>query len=521
MPVDNDPPVAGTGIRLANGQQWRFCPTDTESDALIQRLAGIMQLVPITSGTELFVTVRDAQRIERYRLPAQDPLICILLPGTDAVMKMIQLTDLAKMVAFETLPAGGLLIHGALAERDGQGVILAAPGGTGKSTASNRLPLPWRSLSDDATLVVRDRDGQFIAHPWPTWSRFTPPSGPGGTWNVERGIPLRAIFFLSQSPEDRAVPLDTNESSAFLMESVHQAMGAISRAEFTQKEAEYIYDMEIAAVSALAGSIPAHLLHISLTGRFWDVIGPVLDDDLAGHPAREARFARPAASSDSPVSMFGAGHIPIVYTGPSMNPTLQTPDLLEVEPCGNRKPVAGDVICFYSPEKDRNVVHRVIGISGAGLRTRGDNNPAPDPDPVTPDLLIGRVVSAWRENHDRPIPGGHTGMFVHRWLRTRKAALQRFGWFIRLGRPVLVVTRGLARVLPGRYQPRIVLYSSRHKNILRLFFGSSVAGEFSETRGWIVRYPFRLLVNIATLPTIDRPPKRSRISAVQPSDAAR
>jgi len=31
---------------------------------------------------------------------------------------------------------GGVLIHGALAERDGMGVILAAPGGTGKSTAA-------------------------------------------------------------------------------------------------------------------------------------------------------------------------------------------------------------------------------------------------------------------------------------------------------------------------------------------------------------------------------------------------
>ena len=31
---------------------------------------------------------------------------------------------------------------------------------------------PWRSLCDDATLVVRDASGRYWAHPWPTWSRF-------------------------------------------------------------------------------------------------------------------------------------------------------------------------------------------------------------------------------------------------------------------------------------------------------------------------------------------------------------
>ena len=97
-------------------------------------------------------------------------------------------------------------MHGALAEENGIGVILAAPGGTGKTTASDRLPAPWRSLCDDTTLVVRDSQGKYWGHPWPTWSRFLE-GGPGGTWEVQEAVPLRGVFFLSQAPEDLTEPL--------------------------------------------------------------------------------------------------------------------------------------------------------------------------------------------------------------------------------------------------------------------------------------------------------------------------
>lgn len=84
----------------------------------------------------------------------------------------------ASVIVLDVENRGGLLLHGALAECKRQGVILAGPGTVGKTTASRRLRLPWHSLSDDATLVVRDRAGRFGAHPWPTWSRFMF----GGSW---------------------------------------------------------------------------------------------------------------------------------------------------------------------------------------------------------------------------------------------------------------------------------------------------------------------------------------------------
>lgn len=75
---------------------------------------------------------------------------------------------------------GGGLIHAAFGEVDGKGFLMAAPGGTGKTTASNRLPEPFISHCDDTVLIVKDKEGCYWAHPFPTWSRFYW----GGQWRI-------------------------------------------------------------------------------------------------------------------------------------------------------------------------------------------------------------------------------------------------------------------------------------------------------------------------------------------------
>ena len=512
MPDNRDPPAPGIGISLANGQVWRFRPTDAGSADVIRRLAGVMRLSPTSTGTELFVTVREVKREERNLAQSSNPLISILPSGINAAMEAIQMTDLAKVIALETLPTGGMLIHGALAERDGYGVILAASGGTGKTTASTRLPPPWRSHSDDATLVVRDNSGNYIAHPWPTWSRFFD-NGPGGSWEVERGVPLAAIFFLSQSQEDHAEPLNISDAVAFLMESVHQIMGPQARRTCIHDETESRCRMELVAAEALARGIPAYLLHISLTGKFWEAIEGVIGQRAgAPHQYGTARDTHPAKSVHwtgkcKPLAeMFGAGHIPIVYSGPSMNPTLIAPDLLEVVPYSEGAPAVGDIICFTRPGNEMNIVHRITRINGTSIQTRGDNNPIPDADLVHSDWILGRVVSATRGDLRRRIAGGLHGQVIRSWLCIRKSALQKISGLLCLAKPVLGITRASSRLLPGSWKPRIVLFSSRNTSTMKLFFRTAVIGEFTTTRGvWTIRFPFRLLVNETALPTLERP----------------
>jgi signal peptidase I len=54
----------------------------------------------------------------------------------------------------------------------------------------------------------------------------------------------------------------------------------------------------------------------------------------------------------------------IIYTGPSMNPTLRAGDGLQIEPYEGKKIRAGDVIVFVSPENGHKVTHRVISVRG-------------------------------------------------------------------------------------------------------------------------------------------------------------
>jgi len=182
---------------------------------------------------------------------------------------------LSLVFAREAQAHGGVLLHGALAERDGSGVILVAPGGTGKTTASNRLLAPWRSLCDDTTLVVQDGNGKYRAHPWPTWSRFQN-GGPGGTWNVQSAVPLKGIFILAQAVDDRVERVGPGQAVGLLVEGVRQASMFMPLGLF-REEVRALYLEAFNNLCAVARVVPAHVLHISLSGPFWQEIEQALE----------------------------------------------------------------------------------------------------------------------------------------------------------------------------------------------------------------------------------------------------
>lgn len=504
MPAD---PAPCTGIRFANGQQWRLIPTDPLAEETVRDVAQVMQLSLATGGPDLYVATG-------WRTPGRPqettgPAICLLPPGNHKEVRINRMSDLAKVIALRTLPAGGLLLHGALAEKDGRGVILAAPGGTGKTTASNRLPLPWRSLSDDATLVVPDGTGGYRAHPWPTWSRFRD-NGPGGSWHVEESVPLAALFFLSRAEEDRAEPAGTGDVVAYITESVHQTTGIPTQHGRTPEEAARHCDAEIAAATRLARTVPAFRLEISLTGKFWEAI----EDALSRQPTWAAKApvpSEPAPASagravlrDPGTGLFGPGHIPVVYTGPSMNPTLVCPDLLDVVPYGDAAPAAGDVVCFLREATGQVVVHRIVRISGTRIVTQGDNNPEPDRDQLQAGDILGRVIGARRGEKRRAVTGGITGRALFRWRRISTRVRNAAGLVLLSAEPAWAITRSLARFLPAGQKPRIVYFTTWNYGTLRLYFGKTLAGDYDPARGnWKIRLPYRALVSAGELPGID------------------
>ncbi len=304
----NDPLSEGLqhNLALADGSRWVIDAGDDEAASIVTQLGNAMQL-PVRSPSasaprhmirmsrtgaaepsqhgivrHLLVLVDthnpEASPATRHSpLPFEDadPAVCVLRSLTHREGLFIQLMELSSIFAHDAQTRGGVLLHGALAEKDGIGVILAAPGGTGKTTASDRLPAPWRSLCDDTTLVVRDSQGSYWAHPWPTWSRFLRGES-GGTWDVRNAIPLKGLFFLAQAVEDRAEPVGPGHAVSLLVECAGQASQLMTRS-LSKEEVRTLRLEQFNNLCALAQAVPTHVLHISLTGAFWREIEQALE----------------------------------------------------------------------------------------------------------------------------------------------------------------------------------------------------------------------------------------------------
>lgn len=186
----------------------------------------------------------------------------------------------------------------------------------------------------------------------------------------------------------------------------------------------------------------------------------------------------------------------VAYFGPSMNPTLREPEMLEVVPCGNRPLRVGDVIYFLPPGLDNPVVHRVVRVMREGISTRGDNNFRNDDVLLRPENIQGRVVAAWRGRKRRRVAGGARGSWTMHWLHWRRL-------IDRAGSPLLhplyhaLSLRGrVARCLPVSFRPRVVVFRVKGEDRKRILLGERIIGRFDErTRQWRIQRPFRMLVD--------------------------
>ena len=79
----------------------------------------------------------------------------------------------------------------------------------------------------------------------------------------------------------------------------------------------------------------------------------------------------------------------------SMEPTIDVNDGYVLVPASDV--ATGDIVTFWSHEKDSYVTHRVVGRSGDAFITKGDNNPTTDQrsgySPVARDEILGEVLA--------------------------------------------------------------------------------------------------------------------------------
>ncbi len=185
----------------------------------------------------------------------------------------------------------------------------------------------------------------------------------------------------------------------------------------------------------------------------------------------------------------------IAYHGPSMNPTLVEPELLDVVPYDERPVRVGDVIFFTLPD-GRAVVHRVVQSTPAGISTRGDNNPHLDPWLLQPVAISGRIVAAQDAGKRRVIHGGRVGMAWHRLLRRWRSINRVTSRLLHRPYRALAANGIVAKHLPAPWRPRVAVFGARRL----LLWGRRVIGHYDAQRGqWIIRRPYRLLVDATEL----------------------
>lgn len=172
---------------------------------------------------------------------------------------------------WDSIGRGGLPLHATLLEHQGQGFLLAGPGGTGKSTCGRRVVVPWRALCDDEVLVVPAPAGGYLVHPIPTWSDYFSEQGEK-TWNVAEALPLAGLFFLEQAPEDEVIPLGNPQAAVATSYSAEQIMFFQFLFGANSREVRGLRLNMFDNACALVKQVPAFRLRVSLTGKFWEKI---------------------------------------------------------------------------------------------------------------------------------------------------------------------------------------------------------------------------------------------------------
>jgi SynChlorMet cassette protein ScmC len=298
-------------MRLANGHGWYITATE-ETRTWVERLANIMKLetcevseypkLIFVRGNssknhtdEILLSIKqfsmngwelhDLRAIRVWIHHDVPDVICEIGYEKDYKYDHVHDFDIAKMLLSlypiyqRELKSGGLPIHAGLIERKDKGILLAARGSTGKSTCCRRIPPPWHPLCDDETLIVFNSMGQYIVHPFPTWSdRIQKRSE--RTWDIQQHVSLSTIFFLEQAKNDEVISIGQGQAAILINQMANQ----VCCRNWTNLELEKqgLFRKELFSNSCeLAKKIPAFILRVSLSGQFWKEIESVMPSDQA------------------------------------------------------------------------------------------------------------------------------------------------------------------------------------------------------------------------------------------------
>lgn len=284
------------GIKLASEETWQLIST-SETNEWLDKLCATMELneyFGVDGNKILFLkNISDKSNIIKslnlngirllnsgplriYKCQNASHMICELGNMGSPEVELFKWVQSVFPLYNKALYQGGLPLHAALIEREGIGIAISAPGGTGKSTCTRRIPQPWKAICDDEVLIVRDKKDVYHVHPFPTWSRCNTQEV-GETWNVQGHVPISSIFFLKKSQKDEVNALSFSQSAVLIYKLSLYMFDRILRS-VDQDEYTLIKKLIFENACDIAKDIPAFILEASLEGKFWEAIDRALDN---------------------------------------------------------------------------------------------------------------------------------------------------------------------------------------------------------------------------------------------------
>jgi SynChlorMet cassette protein ScmC len=277
-------------LELASGMRWEIGSSQNTASRLNEftRILGLGhsnggsdRRLLFTRGVTLPVLPRTRWKTKKLRLIQfhyrvdKPEVICDLGSMYPSIIEVFKLQDALFPIYEEVQDSGGVPFHSALIERNGMGVVIAAPGGTGKTTCCNRIPRPWKVCCDDDSVIVKGEGGRYMVHPFPTWSRYAKGESPR-KWKVERALPLKAIFFLERSDRRDEVFKITNYEAAVRASGMHSQMLDDVWSYLDVSEQHRVRAKFFSNAADLAGAVPSFVLRARIDGRFWEEMEKVL-----------------------------------------------------------------------------------------------------------------------------------------------------------------------------------------------------------------------------------------------------
>jgi SynChlorMet cassette protein ScmC len=178
-----------------------------------------------------------------------------------------------KNIALRNEVSGGFLVHGIMVVSEKKAMIFAGDSGAGKTTTARRLPSDkWQLYSDDLTLVVKGKDGNYYAYPWPGEKAYRHHEL---RYNSSQGILLETIFFIVQNKEVSLMRLPAIKTIAMLQRVTSQAMDLPDPSVNPALVGE-MRKNRLKNLSDFVQKVPCYELSLNMIDPFWETIEEVL-----------------------------------------------------------------------------------------------------------------------------------------------------------------------------------------------------------------------------------------------------